>query len=109
MESNGVTFTGLSRQTLTVGSEASLAIRPEKMLLLGQDEADKSGGRVTLTGTISDVIYIGTDNRYQIKLETGDMLFARVQNLGSGVTREFSHGETVCIQWLPDNAQVLTE
>jgi len=109
LESNGVSFTGVARQSLSAGTKAALAIRPEKLTLVNADEADRSNGRVTMNGTIADVIYIGTDNRYQIDLQTGDKIFARVQNLGAAETKEFKKGEAVCVQWHPNNGQVLTE
>ncbi|NET73643.1 MAG: ABC transporter ATP-binding protein, partial [Sphaerospermopsis sp. SIO1G2] len=112
LESNGVQFTGVSREKLATGSEVTLAIRPEKLLLTTPAEAaanQGANGRVTLNGTIADVIYIGTDNRYQVELVTGDKIFVRVQNLGAGETKEYGRGDSVAVQWQPSNAQVLTE
>jgi len=63
LEANGVTFAGMSRTKLANGAEATLAIRPEKLLLSGRGEASEGNGRVMLKGTIADGIYIGTEHR----------------------------------------------
>ena len=110
LESNGVAFSGHSRSTLGRGTSATVAIRPEKIWLYGKDDANGHGNnRVSLNGRISDVIYIGTDTRYQVKLATGDNIFVRVQNLGQEQDVVFHAGDEVAVQWSADNAQVLTE
>ena len=106
--SNGITFSGRSSQHIPKGTVATLAIRPEKIWLLPSG-AGNINGRVSLGGTVSDVIYIGTDNRYQVELVTGDKLFVRVQNLGHEQTTSYQHGDAVSVQFSAENAQVLTE
>lgn len=109
LESSGVTFSGQSRQPLANGTGATLAIRPEKITIYPQGLGSESNDYVSLDGQILDVIYIGTDNRYQVQLPTGDAIFVRVQNLGQDDQTIYSKGSTITVQWLKDNAQVLTE
>ncbi|NEP08607.1 MAG: ABC transporter ATP-binding protein [Okeania sp. SIO4D6] len=110
LESSGVKIAGMARQSLSAGSSATLAIRPEKISLLPQStEMDSNDANVVLDGTISEVIYIGTDTRYQVQIPTGDGLVVRVQNLGRPEDVVFESGESVKVHWLTENAQVLTE
>lgn len=109
LDSKGVRFAGITRNTLSAGESVTLAIRPEKILLFATEAATEQAGRVSLNGRVVDVIYIGTDNRYQIELSTGDKIFVRVQNLGQEETATFAAGDQVSVQWMVGNAQVLTE
>ncbi len=109
LESAGVQFTGHG-ESLATGAMATLAIRPEKIWLFGKNDAAGQGSnRVALNGRVTNVIYIGTDNRYKIELATGDSIYVRVQNLGSEQKTSFQVGDEVSVQWSPDNAKVLTE
>ena len=112
LESGGVTFAGrinpATARQLSVGMSATLAIRPEKIWLVRPEDGD-SDTLVSIPGTISDTIYIGTDTRYQVALPTGDKIFVRVQNLGQDSDAVFENGDTVSVQWSVNNAQVLME
>lgn len=110
LESDGVQFSGRAQATLSTGTSATLAIRPEKIRLLKQDtNHTNSAQRVALHGEIIEVIYIGTDTRYHVALDTGDKLFVRVQNIGQEQDLSLQAGEDVTVQWSADDAQVLTE
>lgn len=101
-------ISGVSPHPLAVGTTATLAIRPEKIWLYAKESANgASNGRVSLDGHISDVIYIGTDTRYQVRLPTNDKIFVRIQNLGE--TAPLNKGDEVIVEWAVENAQVLTE
>lgn len=110
LEASGIKIAGIARKTLSKGSAATLAIRPEKIALLPHStEIESDSANVVLDGTVSEVIYIGTDTRYQVKIPTGDDLVVRVQNLGRPEDITFESGEPVKVHWLTENAQVLTE
>ncbi len=109
LESEGVTFSGHSKMGIARGMSATLAIRPEKIRLVPKDEASIGNGRVSMDGHVRDVIYIGTDTRYQVELATKDKVFVRVQNLGYEQSLDFQPGDPVSVQWAAKNAQVLTE
>ncbi|MEM7348375.1 MAG: ABC transporter ATP-binding protein [Chloroflexota bacterium] len=107
LESQGIKFSGRSRNPLANGSSATLAIRPEKIWLYPQNDVPEGNNRISLDGVISDIIYIGTDTRYQVELPTKDKIFVRIQNLGQSVN--FQAGDSVSTQWSIDDAQVLAE
>ncbi|MEM8862281.1 MAG: ABC transporter ATP-binding protein [Chloroflexota bacterium] len=110
LEATGVKLAGVARKPLQQGNAATLAIRPEKISLLPQStEISGDSANVILDGTISEVIYIGTDTRYQVQIPTGDDLVVRVQNLGRPEDIVFKSGESVKVHYLTENAQVLTE
>lgn len=109
LESNGVLFGGVARETLAEGTTAAVAIRPEKIWLYSADSDIPENQRVRMDGTISEAIYIGTDTRYEVKLDSKDVVVVRVQNLGSEDVLAFQKGDRVNVQFSADNAQVLTE
>lgn len=109
LESAGVKFSGRAQNPLSTGTSATLAIRPEKIRLLQPHTHKPTPNRVSLHGQITDVIYIGTDTRYQVALDTGDKLFVRVQNIGQEQNHTLQTGQDTTVQWSADDAQVLTE
>ncbi len=110
LESDDVKLAGRSKVKMAVGDKATLAIRPEKIVLsLKTGFLNTDSETITLDGTIRDIIYIGTDTRYQVVIPTGDKLFVRVQNLGRPEDIAFNKGDEVHVQWRINNAQVLAE
>jgi spermidine/putrescine transport system ATP-binding protein len=64
---------------------------------------------VVLEGQVIEVIYIGTDTRYRVRLTENAVLFVRMQNYGSRYDTTFENGDHVYVHWSADNAQILTE
>ena len=121
------------------GQRVTLAIRPEKIRLYakedhslestfinarafsefarlhtgseqGQNPGSLDGNdHVLVNGRVSEVIYIGTDMRYEVELPNSARLVARVQNIGLRYDEPFETGDEVFVHWLADNAQILTE
>jgi spermidine/putrescine transport system ATP-binding protein len=86
-----------------IGEEAVIAIRPEKLLILpGQAVSGES-----LNGEVSQVIYIGTDTRYIVRLSTGEEIAARVQNSAGRDLQQYRRGDPVMISWNPEDARAL--
>ena len=85
------------------GQEVVVAIRPEKLLIATEKETPTQ----TLGGTVSQVIYIGTDTRYVVELASGEPITIRVQNSFGRDLGEFRRGERVRISWAPDDARTL--
>ena len=108
LSANGVSFSGRSSETIANGTAATVAIRPEKIWLYEMGNSAENN-RVAIDGTISGVVYIGTDHRYQVELVTGGKIFVRVQNLGHEQTQTFEMGDAVSVQFSAENARVLTE
>jgi spermidine/putrescine transport system ATP-binding protein len=71
-------------RTPAVGERISLAIRPEAMRLEGPKPvpSDSAGneGWLRLPGMLREEIYIGTDRRYVVGLDSGETLIVRSQN-----------------------------
>jgi spermidine/putrescine transport system ATP-binding protein len=82
----------------TPGAAVTLAIRPEKILL-------KSGGS---TGTIVQMVYVGTDTNYEVRCADSLRLNVRVQNAVDGRPR-FEVGDKVGIDVPPGAARMLQD
>jgi spermidine/putrescine transport system ATP-binding protein len=65
-----------------IGAHATLAVRPESMHI-GRAANTQD---IELMGRVIDAIYVGSDRRYLLKLESGETIVARVQNaIGTNV------------------------
>lgn len=87
------------------GDEVTLAIRPEKLRL------EQSAHRTEfpqLTGTLEQAMYLGTDTRFVVRMETGESLVVREQNQ---MTNEFrpTIGDAVQVQFTAEDARILTD
>jgi spermidine/putrescine transport system ATP-binding protein len=88
-----------SHQSLHVGSNIHLSLRPEKIRLLPLGESGN------LSGEVLEATYIGTDTTYKVK--TGNLeLDARDPNALSGSSR-FKPGDKVRLSIAPNTAKVL--
>jgi len=87
------------------GRGAVVTVRPEKVKLSEPGKAPAG----SLSATVSEVVYIGTDTRYVLTLKDGQTMVARIQN-GSGADwREFARGDKVKVHWADDDARILNE
>jgi spermidine/putrescine transport system ATP-binding protein len=84
------------------GQTVSFTVRPEKIKL-------SKPGAEGLSGTVQDLVYIGTDTRYLVALLSGDMVTVRVQNGCVSDVGEFDKGDRVKIHWSPEDAHILTD
>jgi spermidine/putrescine transport system ATP-binding protein len=85
------------------GGEVYVAIRPEK-LLIGPPQA--AFGE-SLSALVTQVIYIGTDTRYLVALDSGALVAVRVQNGFGRDLAEFKRGDRLKISWSPEDARTL--
>jgi spermidine/putrescine transport system ATP-binding protein len=86
------------------GDPITIAIRPEKIdLRLITDEAPNS-----LPGTLEECIFIGTDNRYVVRIGARSALVVREQNGMSGRLSELSVGSQVRAECSSEHALILT-
>jgi len=87
------------------GREAVVTVRPEKVKLSEPEKAPHE----SLSATVNEVVYIGTDTRYVLSLKDGQPFVARIQN-GSGADwREYARGDSVKVHWANDDARILNE
>ncbi len=88
-----------------VGDRITIAIRPEKIdLRLITDDAPNS-----LPGTLEECIFIGTDNRYVVRVGERSVFVVREQNSMSGRLSELVVGSQVRVQCSTEQALILTE
>jgi spermidine/putrescine transport system ATP-binding protein len=83
--------------------EVTVAVRPERVSLHGQPPDARA-----LPGVVEEVIYVGTDIRYLVRITEQTVVTVRQQNVGPDAAARFSVGESVYLHWGPDSAQVLT-
>jgi spermidine/putrescine transport system ATP-binding protein len=91
------------------GQNITLAIRPEAIALA--DAAAQAGDapRLRLEGTVREEIYIGTDRRYVIALDSGESLVVRVQNSRVATGGPPVVGERRALVVRTDDIRALTE
>jgi len=90
-----------SDDSLTPGQNVSVAVRPEKV---GLGRAD---GANVFRGTVDEVVYIGTDTHYRVRLPGGAAVRAREQN-GAADSRPVAQvGDEVTIAFPTAAARVL--
>ncbi len=94
---------------LEPGSEAALALRPEKLDLHPADSGWQPGpGSVVLPGVVRDVHYLGTDTRYLVDVEGDVQLVARIQNQHHGYAGMLPVGAGVQLTWHVDHGSILS-
>jgi len=80
----------------------SITVRPEQAVLIEDlDAAD-------LQGTVTNVMYSGTDSHFHIELTSKEEFVAKVQNAGPA-RRDWQPGQTVGIKFHSDVLQVVSD
>jgi spermidine/putrescine transport system ATP-binding protein len=92
---------------LPEGAEVTLAIRPEAFSFTPFENAQAAVLR--LDGVLQESIYIGTDRRYQIKLDSGETVIARTQNSIRSLPGRLSPGDRCSLYGCTTDIRVLTE
>jgi putative spermidine/putrescine transport system ATP-binding protein len=72
-------LTGEAARTI-VGRPGTFTVRPEKIHLASPD-TEPSGDEVAATGRVREVVYVGPDTRYIVRLDAGAELVVTEQNL----------------------------
>lgn len=82
-----------------VGRAGTFTIRPEK-IRLAEPSAPVADDETSATGTIRDVIYLGSDTRYVVALDAGSQLVVTAQNLTiSSMEALAAQGRAVRLIW----------
>ena len=85
-----------------VDAAGELAIRPERIRIAsGDSRADEVN---TLGGQIRDMAFEGALLTYEIALADGQRVFVREQNAGRSGARSHHVGESVLVEWLPEDS-----
>jgi spermidine/putrescine transport system ATP-binding protein len=92
-----------SEAQLSAGQKVAVAVRPEKVGL-GQ-----AGLGNSFQGRVDEVVYIGTDTHYRVRLPGGQALRARQQNSLAHNLPAAAVGDEVVVGFAPASARVLAE
>ena len=88
----------------TPDGQATITVRPEHVRL------EAAGQAGTIAGTVDEVIYFGTDTHYHVRLDTGETLVARIQNLrDAALALALGAGARVGVRLLPGTIQILKD
>ena len=80
----------------------SITVRPEQAVLIEDlDAAD-------LQGTVTNVMYSGTDSHFHIELPTQEEFVAKVQNAGPA-KRDWKTGQNVGIKFHDNVVQIVSD
>jgi spermidine/putrescine transport system ATP-binding protein len=93
---------------LAAGQAVTLAIRPERIQLRDQQDADHAPDVVSVLGQIEQVQYIGTDTRYTVRIGH-NAVKVRVQNTDYEKSLVFKNRQFVRAQWHLASARILLE
>ena len=84
------------------GGAVTVAVRPEHVGLDGERAAG------TIAGMLEQVVYFGTDTHYHLRLDAGETLVARIQNLRDGAP-PLAAGARVGVRLRPGAIQILKD
>ena len=103
---------GEERSYAVIGSEkpaqntdTTVTIRPERMMISAPDEREKPG----ISGTIMEVVHIGKDIKYLLKIASGEEIQIRIQNSSKEDISAFPKGAEIQISWTPEDARLLSD
>ena len=88
------------------GSAAALVVRPERLRIVGPDEAAVAGANA-LEAAVKDVLYLGSMRKYELALPDGQAAVVR-QQVGGG-EREWQPGDRVRLTWAIDDGVLVAD
>ena len=92
--------------TAVLQRSGTFSIRPEKIHLDHDVEADHTTSR----GTVTDVVYLGSVNHYLVRLEAGPTLTVLRQNLHGSIDQAMSRrGQDVTVGWADEHVIDLSD
>ncbi|WP_448590386.1 ABC transporter ATP-binding protein [Thermoflexus hugenholtzii] len=107
VEVEGFPLLAARPEGISPGQSVTVAIRPER-IHVSLEEPLAFPNRYP--GRIEEVIYIGTDTLFQIRLNERLVLRARMQNReGSTPLVRYAPGSAIWVAWIPESARVLRE
>lgn len=104
----------LDDPAMSVGSEVTVAIRPEKLTLKHGNGAEPyhDSGTTLIPGRLQQSVYIGTDTRHVVSFGyngSSSQVVVRTQNFRRSEDEHFQNGENVFVYWVDENARVLVD
>jgi spermidine/putrescine transport system ATP-binding protein len=102
----GATTIALPSTGAAPGGEVTLALRPEALAFAPFENA--KAPLLQLDGSLQESIYIGTDRRYQVRLDSGETVFVRIQNSGRHIP-DIANGDRCSLYCCTSDIRILTE
>jgi spermidine/putrescine transport system ATP-binding protein len=104
----------LDNPSMPLGSEVTVAIRPEKLTLMQKNGSSpvQEAGTTLIPGTLQQSVYIGTDTRHVVNFGyngSSSQLVVRTQNFRRSEAQQYDNGENVYVYWVDENARVLVD
>jgi putative spermidine/putrescine transport system ATP-binding protein len=97
-------FIGISNVLLRDG--VRFVVRPEKIRMLAEGE-EPAHGMTVESGKVEEVIYVGMNTRYIVRLDRGEQLVAVRQNMDALGDAQKFEDRPVRLAWTPDHTYVL--
>jgi putative spermidine/putrescine transport system ATP-binding protein len=93
-----------------LGAAGSFSVRPEKVTLHREGEAGPVEGRVTASGVVRDVVYLGSATQSIVALDGGVDLSVLEQNSGThdAASHAARRGQSVRVSWSREHTIALT-
>ena len=83
----------------------TIIIRSEHIVISSPSERERPG----ISGTIMEVVHLGTDIKYLLKIAIGQEIQIRIQNSSKEDISAFPKGAEVHISWTPEDARLLSD
>ena len=94
------------RVAIESGSAAALVVRPERLRIVGPDDAIAPGTNA-IEAAVSDVLYLGSIRKYELALPDGQPAVVRQQVGGS--EREWRAADRVRLCWAVDDGVIVAD
>jgi len=96
----------VQRAALDGGAAAGLVVRPHLIRILAPTDDAPTHASV-VDGTIDEVLYLGADRKYGLRLADGQHVIVREQRQGN--ERVWARGEAVRVAWAVDDGVLLAD
>jgi len=97
-------FSAHCDKPLATGTEVAIALRPEKLQVLADDDGVREN---RLRGVVAEIGYLGDISIYHIRLPGGRTVQAQLTNRVRAARGELTWDQPVCLGWSLDNAMLL--
>ena len=103
---SGMRLVGKHNGELYEGDSVTMAVRPERISLT---QLPTNGTPNQISGLVTEEMYLGTTIQYTVMAAQEIPVIVHLQNVGTVKTERIQRGDTVYLQWQPDNATVLRD
>ncbi len=96
------------RAALASGSPAALVVRPERLRIVGVDDAGSAAaGANTVEASVRDALYLGSTRKYELTLPDGQAATVRQQVVGG--EQVWQPGDRVGLTWAIDDGVLVSD